>query len=195
MPSILLIDGEGSSLEWDLENPLWGKLTIKHVAHMLSRINRFVGATHGCFGYSVAQHSWYVSQLVPERFRKAALLHDGHEPLTGLGDLTRPAVDALPESARIAIQSARRAMDIHIANAFGFAADQMWAPVVKQADDQMLAIENAILRNQPSRGVFANLEIVRDLAYGGVWEPDVARERFYKRFLEITHSEITQGAA
>lgn len=70
----------------DLNRPENCVININDIAHALANINRFNG--HLCHQITVARHSVYVSDLVPEPLRLAALLHDAHEAY--LGDIVRP---------------------------------------------------------------------------------------------------------
>lgn len=61
----------------DVANPRADTIAIEDIAHHLSLEPRFGGATR--VHYSVAQHSYLVSLLVPEEDALAALLHDAPE--------------------------------------------------------------------------------------------------------------------
>lgn len=67
-------------------------IDVFDIAHHLSIINRYVGATF--YPYSVAQHSVLVSYLMPE-FQMAGLMHDAPEYV--LGDDSSPKKRAIPE--------------------------------------------------------------------------------------------------
>jgi len=81
----------------DLVNPDPSTITLKDIAHNLSRIVRFNGA--GKYRYSVAQHSIYVSNLVAPQHALPALMHDATEAY--LGDVVSPLKQLLPEYIRI----------------------------------------------------------------------------------------------
>jgi hypothetical protein len=74
--------------------PFPHEIQINDIAHSLSQICRFVGATR--VHYSVAQHSVLASELAPRGQRLAALLHDASEAY--LADIPRP-IKILPELA------------------------------------------------------------------------------------------------
>jgi len=61
---------------WPLA-PRFEDVNIHDISHALSMICRFTG--HVRQFYSVAQHCWYVSHLVPEQDALAGLLHDAAE--------------------------------------------------------------------------------------------------------------------
>jgi len=69
---------------------------IEDIAHQLSMINRFCGATKR--PYSVAEHSLFVSELLQRDGRSAiaqlaGLMHDAHETYTN--DVSSPAKEAI----------------------------------------------------------------------------------------------------
>jgi hypothetical protein len=72
-------------------------IRIEDVAHHLSLLCRYTGAVRRF--YSVAEHSYHVSFLVPREIQLQALLHDATEAY--LGDVGRPLKRHLPEYKRI----------------------------------------------------------------------------------------------
>jgi hypothetical protein len=68
-------------------------INIMDIAHSLSMCTRFNG--HLNQYYSVAEHSIYVSELVPKEFALAGLLHDASEAY--LSDVPRPIKAMIPE--------------------------------------------------------------------------------------------------
>lgn len=77
----------------DLLNPKPETIKVRDIAHHLSLTYRFNGAT--VYGYSVAQHSIYVSKIVDPEFAFVALLHDATEAY--LGDMVSPLKRCLDE--------------------------------------------------------------------------------------------------
>lgn len=81
----------------NLANPDPNTLLLPDIAHHLSCINRFTGASRK--PYSVAQHSCLVSKLIPDNIGKLnklrGLFHDSSEAF--LGDVSSPLKKLLPE--------------------------------------------------------------------------------------------------
>lgn len=81
-----------------LRHPMPGSINLSSIAHHLSLINRFCGAT--VRPYSVAEHSLLVCDIAEREFHldchglMAALMHDAHEFVTG--DLATPAKEEVP---------------------------------------------------------------------------------------------------
>jgi len=103
---------------------------IEEIAHALSRICRYTGHTRQF--YSVAQHSVYVSGLVPDEYKLEALLHDASEAF--LGDVSSPLKALLPEYKAI-----EAAVEKAIAKQYGLPFPL--SPTVKTADLAMLVNE------------------------------------------------------
>lgn len=70
----------------DLEDPHPNHILLGDITHALSNIARFAG--HARSFYSVAQHSVFLSWIVPPEHRLQALLHDASEAY--LQDLSGP---------------------------------------------------------------------------------------------------------
>lgn len=93
----------------DLLNPDPKTITLEAIAHGLSQINRWAGATE--FPVSVAQHSILVMEIflrLRPNLRPYAiypLLHDAHEAF--IGDWTEPAFKALATRVIIEIERSR----------------------------------------------------------------------------------------
>ena len=107
-------------------------ICIEDIAHALANQCRFGGHTKRF--YSVAEHSIYVSRLVPKEQRLAALLHDASEAY--LIDLPTP-LKVLPEFA--AYRQAEEHLMQVIGEALGFNPQPTFE--LMEADQQMLAHE------------------------------------------------------
>lgn len=149
------------------------EMLLIDIAHGLSNICRYNGQCKSF--YSVAEHSVWVSHVVPYSLRKAALLHDMSE--AWIGDMTR----SLKHSMRKYLRVEEKIMMCG-AQKFGF--DWPLHPLVKEADNTVLANEvpycvgtqtrKWYLPNPPSP--YVNIEF---------WTPEKARARFLERFWEI----------
>ncbi len=82
MPCVTTYSGKSI----DIAKPDPALICINDIAHQLSLINRFNGATE--YPYSVAQHSVIVSNIVRPEFALLGLLHDAAEAY--LGDIVHP---------------------------------------------------------------------------------------------------------
>lgn len=72
-------------------------INIRDIAHALSNICRFTG--HSSKFYSVAEHSYYVSTLVPQEYALHGLLHDASEAY--LCDIAHPIKPYIRDYAEI----------------------------------------------------------------------------------------------
>ena len=107
------------------------ELDIQDIAHALSNTCRYGG--HCDKFYSVAEHSVYVSDLLPSEFKMQGLLHDASEAY--LVDLPRPIKDYLPGYRQMEDQIMRV-----VANAWHF--EWPMHPMVKAVDTLLLSEES-----------------------------------------------------
>lgn len=77
----------------DFKNPDPESIHIEDIAHALSNMCRFTG--HVRSFYSVAEHSYWCSYMVPDEHALDALLHDAHEAY--VGDVASPMKAYLPD--------------------------------------------------------------------------------------------------
>jgi hypothetical protein len=148
---------------------------IRDIAHALSQICRYAG--HTSEFYSVAEHSWLVSTMVPEEYALHALLHDAAEAYCQ--DLPSSVKQALP---------AYKEMEDQIQRAiwYKFNLYPEEPRIVKQADLDILYTEkDRVLGNTPpwtqipgTKRAGLRLEC---------WQPKAAEYAFLTRFERLTH--------
>lgn len=155
-------------------NPDESVIAIEDIATALSNICRFNGHTNTF--YSVAQHSIFVSQLVPEEHALVALMHDAAEAY--VGDVTRPLKNLLPEYKVIEDR-------VHTAIFKNFGLDPVLPPCVKKADLIMLATEqkNLMAEHDDEWALLKGIEPLNTVIVA--MSPEKAAQRFVKRFYEL----------
>lgn len=114
-------------------DPRSDEITIGDIAHALANQCRFNG--HSTKFYSVAEHAWHCSFLVPQEFALEALLHDAAEAY--LGDIIRP-LKLVPEISN-AYLPIEKAVEKVVAERFKLTYP--WPKSVKQADEAMATTE------------------------------------------------------
>lgn len=118
----------------DVLNPKPEGISIEAIAHGLAHICRFGG--HTIRHYSVAEHSVWVSQLVPPEFALQGLMHDATEAY--LCDLPSPIKKLWPEYY---VMEAK--LHAVIAEKFGFSPEM--PDEVKTADARICITEKIAL--------------------------------------------------
>ena len=166
----------------DLVKPDLSSFTFEELAHSLSRIARFSGHTKGQHGYSVAQHSIYVSRLLPASLRFAGLLHDAHEAF--IGDITSPVKWLIEQKTRTGLF---REIEKPLIQAIEERFDVALLPprlsdnevkVIHTADLQMLAVEKRDLLH-PGARLWSELpECPPNMYIDDVWSPEKASASF-----------------
>lgn len=170
-PTILLQSGA----YFDLLDPEGSVFTIEDVAHGLAHVCRFAG--HCRHFYSVAQHSVYVSRIVPPEDALAGLLHDAAEAF--IGDVTKPLKDLLPDYRAIETR-----IEAAVLDRFGLPA--ALPASIKAADLTMLATEQvALMRNRDQWGTVAGYAPIADFAIHEL-TPWQAKIMFLRRWVELT---------
>lgn len=156
-------------------DPRASEVCINDIAHSLAMQCRFGG--HSIFHYSVAQHSVYVSQVVPPEHALAGLLHDATEAYCV--DLPRPIKRFLPGYREIEDR-------IWLAVAEHFGLDPVLPECVHEADNAVLLAEKEqVMSHSPSLPTWSvpgePAPIVID-----EWTPFRARYEFHFRFNQLT---------
>jgi uncharacterized protein len=171
-PDILTIGGK----YFNFLTPGQSEFGIAEIAHALSHLCRYNGHT-GTF-YSVAQHSVYVSYLVPPEHALAGLLHDAAEAF--IGDMVAPLKRLLPD-----YRALEKRVEAAVLERFGLPAVQ--PQCVKDADMVMLATEQRdLLPAHDDEWEWERLGY-RPMAIKVIpVSAGVARTQFLARFQELT---------
>jgi hypothetical protein len=164
---------------WFFADPKPGDVNIIDIAHALSQLCRFGG--HSRNFYSVAEHSVYVSLLVPPEFALQGLLHDATEAY--VVDVPRPLKHMLSNYADFEGKAWQA-----IAERFGLPVDM--DPSVKVADNEILLAErDQLLLEPPLPWTWAN-DIVPANVRIDCLSPRVAKDFFLRRFSELHAGRI-----
>jgi hypothetical protein len=124
----------------DLLQPNVDEITIEDIANNLGKICRFNGQLKQW--YSVAEHCIKVSQMVPERYKLQALLHDAAEAY--VCDVPTPLKRLLGERYSEIEERAARAIGVK------FGVELVDLPkVVKDADRALVVSERNALQDKP----------------------------------------------
>lgn len=159
-----------TGIKFDLLDPQPEMINILDIAHSLSNICRFTG--HCKHFYSVAQHSVFVSRLVPPDLAIQGLLHDATEAY--VSDMAGPLKAELSEYRKIEDK-------IWTVIARAFNLPEKLDPAVKRADGIMLVTERRDLMAPTSVLWAPEIEILTpfmpdDIVYPSI--PSVARDMF-----------------
>lgn len=157
------------------------------IAHGLSNVCRYAGQSRRF--YSVAEHSYHVSNLVAPPYQLQALLHDASEAF--IGDVVTPFKKILTE-----YRAFEEAITAHVHDYYGF-PEKLHASV-KEADLAAYFCEfpQLFLFDVPS-GAMRHTRppvVTFDIQF---WSPAEARDMFLRRFKEITgtpHYDYKKGS-
>jgi hypothetical protein len=156
---------------------------IADIAHALSNLCRFTG--HVSSFYSVAQHSWIVSEIVPADYKLAGLLHDASEAY--LCDLSRP-IKHHPDMS--AYRDAERELQERIYSHFGIPGEPR---AVKDADLVALATEKRdLMPDGPEWLLLAGVDPLPERIEP--WSPQMSELMFVARFNTL-QADLTQRVA
>lgn len=153
-------------------------VVLDDIAYALASMPRFTGHAQRSawgFGYTIAQHSVHVSELVPAEDAFAGLMHDAAEAY--VGDMSSPLKRCLPDFALV-----ERLSYLAIARRFGLPLEMPES--VKHADLVMLATEK---RDLMVAGPEPWLPLPDPRAERvEIWAADYAEGRFRARFAGLS---------
>lgn len=149
---------------------------IEDIAHSLSLQCRFTGHTR--YHYSVGQHSWAVSWLVPDDYRMWGLLHDATEAY--LSDIARPIKSLWPEYKGMEDKIMRA-----VAERFGLSPEFPMPQYVADVDDLLLG--NEIKHLMPAHEVYQRWGTYPDIpkSYLAEMTPRTVEKLFLERYYEL----------
>lgn len=164
------------------DDPKPEQICIEDIAWALAHSCRYTG--HCRWFYSIAQHAFMASYLVPELFAMEALLHDAAEAY--IGDLIRP-LKRLPIFGDIYLKIEG---PIEKAVAERFKLTYPWPDEVKRADELVVGAEVAQnirskVVNHLSDDIAARTEGERSATQLYYWNADLAKIYFLQRFTEL----------
>jgi hypothetical protein len=168
---------------FNLKHPMLSHIDINTIAHALSHICRFTG--HTSEFYSVAQHSYHASFLVPTEYALEALLHDAAEAY--IGDVATPLKNLLDDYAAIE-KKVEQAV---------FAYFELSLPLsifTKQADQIMLATEKRDLLPPSPDDWFAGTGIEPTEQKIVPVSSNVAKRLFLERYTHLTRIDVDAEA-
>lgn len=159
------------------------RIEITDIAHALANTCRFAGQCKQF--YSVAQHSVYVSRIVPEKDAFAGLMHDCAEAF--IGDVSRPLKRMLPEYLAI-----EKRIEAVLFSRLGL--PPKLPESVKLADRQMLYSEKLALLppHDNEWAVLAGIGPAPGIVVTPLW-PDEAYAAFMERYHELLPAEGKDG--
>jgi hypothetical protein len=174
-----------SGTKFHLLDPQPEEINEIDIAHALSNQCRYTGHVKKFF--SVAEHSYHVSLLVPATQALAGLLHDASEAY--ITDLSRPIKQLTPVGPPY-YEIEDRIMRV-IAAKYGF--NWPMSPEVKKADNTMLLLEKDRLMSSLSWSDDASSVEARKETVASVgdlrlacYRPEVMEKIFLQRFYQLT---------
>ena len=155
------------------------EIDIRDIAHALAMNCRWTG--HVKSFYSVAQHSEYVSKMVPAAHALAGLLHDASEAY--MHDTPSPLKWHLKQQGFTAFSELETRIDKHIFDQFKLPYPR--AAEIKNADLRMLATEHRDLMLNGHEMEVKYLQKPYQFTIQP-WSPEQAEQEFLERYRSLT---------
>lgn len=167
-----------------LLNPKERDVDIIDIAHSLSQLCRYTGHTQNF--YSVAEHSYFASHIIDEKYALEALLHDAVEVY--MNDMSRPVKRSIAlKSNKLYDNYKEIEQNIEKIIAKKYKLQFPFPEEVKKIDNIMLYLEAHQLHfkkidkwNFPI--IIANKNLITIQNY----KPKEIEKRFLNRFIELT---------
>ncbi len=166
-----------SGVYFNFLHPDRSAINIEDIAHGLSHVCRFAGQCNQF--YSVAEHSWHVSKMMPTKeLALVGLLHDAAEAY--VGDVTAPLKQLLINYKLIEER-------VHNAIFYQLGIDPVMPPIIKEVDLRMLATEQKTLM-PPHDDEWQLIAGVAPYDFAvNCWSPMKSKVMFLERFEELTN--------
>lgn len=148
---------------------------IRDIAHGLSNLCRYGGQCKSF--YSVAEHSWLMSYMVPAEFAFEALLHDGAEAY--VGDMIVPLKRNLTHYEDVDARN-----EAAVRTRFELPSEK--TVPVRMADEQIVTTEYETLFGMVPRYLTWTFPPKDPRVELRLWTPEVAEQKFLERFDELT---------
>ena len=157
-----------------MKNVNLSAINIDDIAHALSMQCRFAG--HIPEFYSVAEHSYWVSQLVSDEFALWGLMHDAAEAY----------ITDIPTYVKACVPGIKMLEDhLLLGIALKFSLDPTTLPLeVKDVDLRMLLTEKEQFYVKHVRDWEIDAKPYENITLG-CWEPSYAEQMFLTRFREL----------
>jgi hypothetical protein len=168
-----------SGLTYDFEAENDGAVTVHDIASSLSKLCRFNG--HCLKFYSVAEHSVWVSRVLPQELAYVGLMHDAHEAF--FGDISRPLKKAIGHRDGGALHELEGVVQDEVCRALGVNVELL--ALVKEADTRMGATEVAQIMAKGRHKWTFKAEPYQEISLA-CWSPEEARTQFLSRYVELT---------
>lgn len=176
----------GSNQQLDFAADEWIVLPIDLIARSLANTCRYNGQCSRY--YSVAEHSWHISHLVPPELALAALLHDASEVY--VGDMP-PMLKRYLAGSGINFKAIEHKATEAVARGYGLTLEQLEHPLIKEFDRRILTDETQLL--MPPHAYWEQYRVTYQPT--GVtlecWQPEEANRRFLTRFEELGGKQIS----